>query len=213
MALFSIDLGALFDLIKKLLGPFGKVLDAGKQLYDHVVGILDAAEKLKDSIIGEITAWKTFKQDIRLRQRVVNLESAIEKTRDLIEGIPEAWRSIQDLVKQFKKQVSSENPVEDTEAIVEDIESGGIKDVLAKFPRLAKVFEKLLGVLAILLQAAEAIANGIDDVQQIVDEFKRLRLEVERLDTIFLQQANKRKTLRLADGSKIKIRVGNLHPA
>jgi hypothetical protein len=208
---FQFDLSGIFDAIKRFLGPFGKLIDQVKQLYDHVVGILDAAEKLKDSIVGEVVGWKNFKQDIRLKQRVVNIESAVQKTRDLIEGIPAAWRSIQDLIKQFKSQLQSENPVEDAEAAVEDVESSGFKALLEKFPQLAKILEKALGVGAILLQAAEAIANGIDDVQQIVDELKRLRLEIERLDTIFLQQANKRKRLKLEDGSTIRIRLGKLH--
>jgi regulator of replication initiation timing len=208
---FQLDFSAIFETIKRFLGPFGKLLDQIKQLYDHVVGILDAAEKLKDSIIGEVVGWKNFKQDIRLKQRVVNLESAVQKTRDLIEGIPAAWRSIQDLVKQFRTQIEGGNPVEDAEAAVEDVESSGFKALLEKFPQLAKILEKALGVGAILLQAAEAIANGIDDVQTIVDELKRLRLEIERLDTVFLQQANKRKRLKLADGSTIRIRLGKLH--
>jgi len=210
---FQLDFAGIFDAIKRFLGPFGKLLDQVKQLYDHIVGILDAAEKLKESILSEVTAWRNFKQDIRLRQRVVQVESAIQKTRDLIEGIPAAWRSIQDLIKQFKTQLQADNPVEDAAAEVEDVESSGLKSLLEKFPKLARILEKALGVGAILLQAAEAIANGIADVQQIVDELKALRLEVERLDTIFLQQANKRKRLKLADGKMIRIRLGKLHPS
>ena len=95
---------------------------------------------------------------------------------------------------------------------MEDVESsGGISALLRKFPALAKGLEKLLGVLGLIVQALDAIATTIDDLQQIVDELKALRLEFEKLDTIFLSQSNKRKTLRLADGSSIRVRVGKLH--
>ncbi len=213
MALLDLfNLSAIFDAVKRFLGPFGKLIDKLKESYDHVVGILDAAEKLKDSIIGEVTGWKTFKNDIRFAQRVVQLESAVQKTRDLIEGIPAAWRSIVDLVKQFKQTITQEtNPVEEAEAAVEDVETGGIKTILQKFPKLAKGLEKALGVLAVVIQTLETLRSMIDDVQSVVDELRRLRLEIERLDTIFLQQSNKRKTVRLQNGKVIRIRLGKLH--
>jgi hypothetical protein len=207
-----IDFTKLFQLIRGLLGPFGKLFDSLKKSFDHVIHIMAAADKLATSIREEIDGWKNFKQDIRLKQRVIQLESAIQKTRDLIEGIPEAWHKVLDLIKQIKAQVAAgESPVEDAEAIAEDLESGGIKNLLAKFPKLARGLEKLLGVLAIIIQALEAISEAIDDVQTIVDELKRIRLEIEKLDTIFLSQSNRRKTIRLADGSTMKIRVGSLH--
>jgi hypothetical protein len=59
----------------------------------------------------------------------------------------------------------------------------------------------------------EQIADVIDDLQTVVDELKRIRLEIEKLDTIFLQQGNKRKTLQLLNGKSIRIRVGRLHSA
>jgi methyl-accepting chemotaxis protein len=212
MALLSVDFGALFQLIRRFLGPFGKVLDKVKETYDHLVNILNDADHLADSIRGEITAWKTFKQDIRIRQRVVQIERAIEKTRSLIQGIPEAWRSILEIIKQVRANIGGgADAATEAEAAVEEVEAGGVKGILERFPALARGLERLLGVLAILIQALESISKVIQDVQQIVDEIKAIRLEIERLDTIFLQQSNKRKTVRLADGRTLKIRVGKLH--
>jgi hypothetical protein len=212
MALFGLDFSAIFDAIKSWLGPFGKLIDSLKQSYDKLIHIFDAAQKLTDTIVGEVDAWKNFKSDIRFAQRVIQIERAVQKTKDLIEGIPESWRSIVDIVKTFKAQFAEGNPVEDTEAIVEDLESSsGIKSLLTKFPQLAKGLEKLLGVLALVIQALEAIAKTIDDLQTIVDELKAIRLEIEKLDTIFLSQSNKRKTLRLTNGKTIRIRLGKLH--
>lgn len=211
MALFGFDFGSLYTAVKGFLGPLGKLWDKLTETWNHLTNIYASATKLKDSIVGEIDGWRNFKQDIRIKQRVVQLESAISKTRALIEGIPAAWRSIVDIIKQFKSQISEGNPIEDAEVASEEIEAGGIKALLTKFPALARGLEKALGFLAIVVQALEAIANTIDDVQTIVDELKALRLEIEKLDTIFLSQGNKRKTLRLADGGTIKIRVGHLH--
>jgi methyl-accepting chemotaxis protein len=212
MALFSIDFGQLFNLIRRFLGPFGKLIDKVKETYDHLVNILNDAQELADSVVVEITAWKTFKQDIRIRQRVVQLERAIEKTRALIEGIPEAWRSILDVVKRVRANIGGgADAATEAEAVVEDVEEGGVSGLLKRFPSLAKGLEKLLGVLALIIQALESISGVIQDIQQIVDEIKAIRLEIERLDTIFLPQNNKRKTVRLSDGSTMKIRVGSLH--
>jgi len=212
MALFSVDFTGLFNLVKRFLGPFGKVLDKVKEAYDHLVNILSDADHLAESIKGEITAWKTFKEDIRIRQRVVQLERAVDKTRELIAGIPEAWRSILDIIKNVRSNIGGgADAATEAEAAVEEVEAGGVKGILERFPALAKGMERLLGVLAILIQALESISNVIRDVQQIVDEIKAIRLEIERLDTIFLQQSNRRKTVRLENGRVMKIRIGNLH--
>jgi hypothetical protein len=212
-SLFGFDLSGIVDTFRSFLGPLAKLFDSLKQGYDHLTTIFSAAETLRDSVLAEIEGWKNFKQDLRFAQRVVNLESAVQKTRDLIQGIPDSWNAIKDLISEFKKQLSGgeTNPVEDAEAAAEDLESGGIKAFLQRFPKLAKAFEKVLGVVALVVQALEAIRNSIDDLQTIVDELKRLRLEVEKLDTIFLSQSNKRKTVKLADGSTMRLRLGKLH--
>jgi hypothetical protein len=211
-SLFGFDITGLLSSIKSFFGPLGKLFDKLKETYDHLVGVFDAAQKLTTSVTSEIDAWRNFKQDIRIRQRVVNIETAIQKTRDLIEGIPAAWRAIVDVVKQVKSQIGgAESPVEDAQAAAEDIDAGGIKSLLEKFPKLARGLEKLLGVLAIIVTALETISNVIADIQTVVDEITRLRLEIEKLDTIFLSQSNRRKTVRLEDGRTIKIRVGKLH--
>jgi methyl-accepting chemotaxis protein len=217
MALFSIDFSGIFDAIKRFLGPIGKLLDEIQKGYDKTVHIFDAADKLRESVVTELTAWKNFKQDIRFSQRVVNLETAIQKTRDLIEGIPASWHAILDIIKQVRENFRSATgtggaaAAEEAVADVEEVEAGGITKLLAKFPRLARGLERTLGAVALIVQGLEQVVTVIDDLQTIVDEIRRIRLEFEKLDTIFLQQDNKRRTLRLSNGKKIRIRVGKLH--
>lgn len=212
MALFGIDFSSLFNKVITWLGPVGKLITQIGETFTHVKNVLASADKLTQSVIDEINGWRNFKQDIRISQRVIQIERAVEKTRALIEGIPETWKSAVDVIKQIKGQIGgAESPVEDAEAAVEDLESGGVKNILEKFPQLAKGLEKLLGFVAIIITALETITKVIDDLQQIVDELKGLRLEVEKLDSIFLSQSNPRKILKLANGKTIKIRVGKLH--
>jgi len=207
------DFSAIFNAVKGFLGPFGKLIEQLKTTFTHLTNIFSDGEKLVDSVVAEVDAWRNFKQDIRFSQRVIQIERAIKKTRDLIEGVPASWRAIVDIFKQFKSQLSGEgNPAEDAEAAVEEVEtSGGVSALLKNFPALGRALEKVLGVLALVVQALEAISNTIADLQTIVDELKALRLEIEKLDTIFLSQSNKRKTLKLENGKTVKIRVGKLH--
>jgi hypothetical protein len=211
---------ALLDLIEPLLtrirqslGPLGKLWDKTVEAYNHVVGVIGKTDQLAETIKSEIEAWKNFKQDIRLKQRVVNLEIAIEKTTQLIQGIPDSWHAILDLVKNIKGKIAGvpEPVAGEVEAIESEFETGGVANLLKRFPALAKFFTKALGFVTILVDALESIADAIDDLQTIVDETQRIRLEIEKLDTIFLQQNNKRKTLKLASGKTIRIRVGSLH--
>lgn len=212
MGLFSFDFSSLWKRVLTFLGPVGKLITKVGETFTKLTHVFELADHLKDTVLGEIDAWRNFKQDIRISQRVIQIERAIEKTRDLIEGIPEAWRSVIDIIKTAKAQIGgAESPVEEAEAAAEDLESGGVKAVLEKFPKLAQGLEKLLGVLAIVLQALDSVVNVIGDLQQIVDELKAARLEIEKLDTIFLSQSNKRKLVKLADGTTMKIRIGNLH--
>ena len=211
MALFDF-LSPLLDRIKKALGPLGKLWDKVVEAWNHITNIIADSQRLMDTITGEINAWKNFKEDIRFSSRVINLEKAITKTEELFQGIPDSWHAIQDLVKELKNKLNVTEPkpseVEELEA---EFEEGGISNLLKRFPALAKFFEKALGFVTLVVDALESIANAIGDLQIIADEAKRIRLEIEKLDTIFLQQNNQRKTLKLSDGKTIRIRVGSLH--
>jgi prophage DNA circulation protein len=212
VALFDF-LKPLLDRIKSALGPLGKLWDKVVEAWNHITGIIGAVEHLTDTVKSEIDAWKNFKEDIRIRQRVINLEKAIEKTTELIQGIPDSYHAILDLVKEIKGKIGGvpEPVAGEVEELEAGFEEGGITNLLKRFPALAKFFEKALGFVSLLVDALESIANAIADLQTIVDETKRIRLEIEQLDTIFLQQHNKRKNLKLADGRTIRIRVGSLH--
>ena len=213
--LFGFDFSGILSSIRTFVGPIGQLFDKIKEGASHVANLRISIDKLRQSILDEIAGWKSFKQDIRVKQRVVNLETAFTKTKDLIEGIPASWNAIKDIFAQIREKFSETTGTSDAAAeataAAEDIEQGGVKTLLTKFPKLAKALERIVIVVGLIADALKFVSDIVDDVQTIVDEIKRLRLEVEKLDTIFLPQSNKRKTLKLADGSTIRIRTGKLH--
>jgi hypothetical protein len=202
----------LLDAIKRLLGPFGKLLDIIGKFWTNLTTLGERTSKLFQSILAEITAWRNFKEDISFRTRVINVKRAIEKSQEFIDQLKLAWGAIKDLVQNLKgKFQTAGDPVGDAKAAVDDIESSGFKGILEKFPKLAKGLEKVLGFVALLADALESISSGIDDLQAILDTITAIREEVETGSTVFLGQTNARRTVKLADGGTIKIRVGNLH--
>jgi len=182
-----------FLTILKDLGSVAKnvftVFTKAKDIFKNVQHLFDSGK-------AEVDGWKNFKQDIRLKSRVVNLESAIQKTRDLIQGIPDSWHAVLDVISEIKSAFAKDVAGEEVAALLA-VETAGLSEVVA--------------VLTVIFQVLSFVEGIIADLQTIVDEIRRLRLEIEKLDTIFLSQSNKRKLLKLADGSTIKIRVGQLH--
>ena len=69
----------------------------------------------------------------------------------------------------------------------------------------------VVNALVIIVEVLDTVRNIIDAFQTVIDEITRLREFIETGDTIFLQQRNKRKLIRLESGKTIKIRVGKLH--
>ncbi len=192
----KVEKAATFENFRQFWDDLVKLFEKVKNLYNHFVGVFDAANHLFDSVRGEIDAWKNFKEDIRIRQRVVQIERAILKTRELILGIPASWRAALDLIAQARKAIQKDIIAEEVAAATA-IETAGLSEIAV--------------AIGIVYQVVSFVADVVQDLQTIIDELKRLRLEIERLDTIFLQQDNKRKTLRLENGQRIRIRVGRLH--
>jgi hypothetical protein len=198
MAGFLSKLTGTFSIagLKKIFADLVTVVHDFTTVFTKITSVIGDVTHLIQSVKDEIAGFKNFRQDLRLKSRVVNLESAIQKTKDLILGIPASWRAIVDLISQIKSAIARDVAAEEGAGILA-VETAGLSEVV-------------VGV-AIIYQVASFVESVISDFQTIVDEITRLRKEIEKLDTIFLSQSNKRKNLRLADGSSIRIRVGNLH--
>jgi hypothetical protein len=212
--IFQGIVNSILSELKTILGPFGKMFDLLSHFWERSKDFLTKGNKLFQSVLDEIKAWKHFKESISYRTQVINIPKAVEKTQELLQQIFAAWRAIIDLFKELKGKITEgggSDPTEEAKAAVEDIEQSGFKSILKQFPKLARGLEKVLGFVALAADALGSIIQAIDDLQAIVDATKAIREEVETGGTIFLQQKNKRKTVKLETGKSIRIRIGRLH--
>jgi len=199
MASFLSKLASSFSLegLRKIASDVVTVIKDFTNTFKKITGVVDSVFHLIQSVKDEIAGFKNFKQDLRFKSRVVNLEQAITKTRDLILGIPATWHAVLDLFSKIKSAIAKDVAAEEGAAILA-VETAGLSEVVVG--------------LSVIYQVADFVETVISDFQTIVDEISRFRKEIEKLDTIFLSQSNKRKTLKLDDGSSIRVRVGKLHP-
>jgi predicted Zn-dependent protease with MMP-like domain len=177
------------------------------RLKDNTIGLLDASTHLVISVETEYEAIKNFKSRPEWKNRVISVPKAIENITALAQVPSQVATAIKDLIQQVRSKVS-------TEAFnVDELE--GIEDLRGLFTRLggrlAQGFEKILGIVAIIVDALVTCRATIDDLQSIVDAIKTVRQDLENLDGFFLTQKNPRKLLRTQDGETFNIRVGSLH--
>jgi len=192
----SLGIDQFFNFLLQKFPILKKLLDLAQKIIKHFTGVTDAAIKLFDSFQAEVAAFKNFREDFRLKNRVVNVERAITKIHDLIQGLFDAWRAIVSLFKNLTLKVEAGGAAEVAEAAT------GIGLPIA-----------VVNAIVVIVEILDTVANIIDSAQTVLDEITRLREFIETGDTIFLQQRNKRKVIKLDDGSTIKIRLGKLHPS
>jgi hypothetical protein len=190
----SLGIEDLFNFLLKKFPALKKLLDLGQKLIEHFTGVFNAGVHLFQSFESEVQAFKNFREDFRLKSRVVNVERAITKIRDLVVGLIDAWKSIVSLFKGLSFKLETGGAAEIAEAAT------GIGLPIA-----------VVNALIIIVEVLDTVRNIIDAFQTVVDEITRLREFIETGDTIFLQQRNKRKVIRLENGKSIKIRLGKLH--
>ena len=205
-------LAPLFEKVKKIFEPFGKAFNLVGRFWTQLTTIVSRAQSLVELVISEVSEWRNFRENIAFRTKLVSLPAAVDHVQDFIAEVRAAWSAVVELVQQLKgKFETTGNPTEEAEEAIADIQNSGFKTIIEKFPKLFKGLEKLLGALAILLDAFEAISVGIDDLTTIVNALRDLRVDVESGGPLFLQQSNRRKSIRLKEGGSIRVRIGNLH--
>jgi hypothetical protein len=214
VALLDSLIQPILDRLGQVFAPFKKLFDFVFHFWTSVTDLFKKTKTLVDSIIAEVDAWRNFKEEASFKNRLVSIPKAYDQTKQFILQIPAAWRAIVDLFNELKgKFETTGNPTEEAENALKDIESSGFRSILKQFPKFAKGFEKVLGFVAIIVDALESIAKGVDDLQAIVDTVRGIREEIESQQTIFLQQKNTRKTIKTKGGKNLKLRIGHLHSA
>jgi hypothetical protein len=209
------------QLLSEKLGPITSqlqpVLKVLTDLKGSTVGLFDKVTKLATTVRTEYEAIRNFKEDLHWRGRVVNAPQVVKKVKRLTEIPSEVALKIKDLITRIEEQSpGGKSPAELADEAAADLEGiESFRGFLTKWvPKLAKGAERLLGVLAILVDVLVAWNAAIDDLQTIADDVKEVRLDIEKLDLIFLPQNNPRRWVTLEDGRRMRIRVGgHTHPS
>jgi prophage DNA circulation protein len=202
----------IIQKIKDALGPFGKMFDLLGRFWNNIKNLNTNVSTLVSTIVGEISAWRNFKESLAYKNKVINLRAARDSVGDFIDQIKSSWLTVKSLIEDIKgKFETTGNPTEEAEQAIKDIEESGFREILAKFPKLIKGAEKVLGFVAIVADALESIIDAVADLQEIAETCREIREQIQFGKAFFLQQGNSRRTVTLDDGTKMKIRVGNLH--
>ena len=201
----------IIDRVKQAFAPFGKLVAFVTRFKDSIFSLGGKIRHLIDLTVSEVNEWRNFRQNIAFRTKVISLPVAIDHIGEFWQMIVAAWQSVLELVKELRgKFETTGNPTQDAEEAIADIQNSSFKGIVEKFPRLLKGLEKVLGFVAIVLDALESIITAVDDLTTIVEALKAIREDVETGGPLFLSQSNKRRTIH-SDEGPLKIRVGSLH--
>lgn len=197
----------IIELLSPLLGPLRPLFTLFIRFRDNTIGILGAAQTLVSDVKTEYDQIKNFELRPAWKNRIISVPVAIQNIKDLAQVPSICADAFRDLVNQLRTKLQPASfELDDLEGI-EDL-----RGILGKLGgRLAAGFEKLLGAVALIIDALVTIRATITDLQTIVDQIRTVREDLENLDGVFLQQKNPRRIEHLSDGGSIKIRVGNLH--
>ena len=211
-------LEAVKNFFKPVIGPIQKLWKLIKDFFTALIDLVPETIALVRLIISEVQAWKNFRENINFKTGVINLQSAKERIFQLIDEITQGWKSLVDLFTSgFKLPVRSVNEAVDalTEVVTAFEDFFGKTGLEVALRRLGGTLEKAGGkvfeVLALIQAVAEEALKVVRELHDIVQATKDIRETFETGEGLFLSQKNPRRKVALADGSSIRIRVGNLH--
>jgi len=208
------ELAKLFSPVLKPLSRLWKIL---KGFFTAIIDAVPETIHLVKSVIQEVNEWKNFKQGISFTSGVINLQSARAGIENLITEIVAAWAGIKDIfaegasgsVQPFKAAGEAASELAD---LFDSLEKFGLKEFLSKVgPKLEKAGGKVFEILAILQAIAEKVVQMVHDLQSVVDAVRDIRKAFQTGEGLFLKQSNKRKSIALAGGGNMRIRIGSLH--
>jgi hypothetical protein len=197
-------------LLKPILGPIRAVVTIFTRFRTVLPDTVNAGTHLVQSAYDAYNGFTTFSFKASPRTRVIQSVRAYEELRNLIVNIPtDVLTHLRDLFATLKSRVAVPEAFSP-----EDIE--GLEDLTTLIkklgPKLEKAFGKILGVLALVLDAFTAIQTTIDDLQHIVDDIDNARRILEDLKGFYLPQRNKREKIKLEDGSTYYRRIRGSGP-
>jgi len=117
------------------------------------------------------------------KNRVISVPIAIENITNVWDIVHDFITRVEDVCRIIRERVHG----------APEIEPENIPQ-LAELPsKLGRVGEKILAIAALVIDSLQAIEDFIGDLQSIVDDIHQLRIDLENLDGVFLQQNNPRR--------------------
>jgi len=193
------------ELLRPILGPIRAVVDIFTRVRTILPDTVADATALVDSAIHEYRAFTSFDFRTSPRTRVIQSIRAVQELSDLITKVPQdVLAKVKDLISIVRSRFGTADVFETSD--IEGLED--LRGLISKLgPKLARAFEKVLGVLALVLDTIGAVRNTIADLQGIVDDIKHVRESLTHLKGFFLPQDNKRERVYLEDGTMIYRRI------
>ena len=212
----------IFELVKRLLAPVitpvQKLWGILKDFFTALIDVIPETVSLVKLVISEVIAWRNFREQINFKTGVVSLQSVRDHILDLIDEITGAWRAVVDLFTSgftlpLKSVTEAAEAAEEVVTAFEDFFGKfGLREFLEKLvPKLKKAGGKVFEILALIEAVAEEVLKVVRELNTIVTAVKDVRETFETGEGLFLSQKNPRRIVTLADGTKMKLRVGNLH--
>lgn len=213
-------LSAIKKLFEPVITPLVKLWNILKGFFAAIIDLIPETIQLVKDVIFEVNAWRQFRQNISFKSGVINLQSVRDAIEDLVQEFIDAWHALVGLFTDgFKLPLKSVSEAADAaEEVVVAFEDFfgkvGLREAIQKLSTsLEKAGGKALEILAIIQAVAEAALRVVRQLQTIVNAARDARELFQTGKGLFLQQNNRRRVLKLDDGTSIKIRLGNLHPA
>jgi hypothetical protein len=203
------------DLKSIIVGPVSRLITSIRQTIDTATHIFDVVKETVDDAIAIYEEVKNFELKPHWKIRALSAPEAIDHIKELAQAPTKIFIAVKDLVGRIRDSFRAfKTPLAEAEAAA--VEAGALEGNIFKlFPRLAslvgRAITRILGFAALIVQLVIDVDNAVADIHTIVRGLRGIITSLNHLDVVFLQQNNKRRIVRLEDGSTMKIRLGKLH--
>ncbi len=211
---------AFLDLLPGLksavVGPIRTVILQLRTAIDTLTHVFETGQAIVDDTVGIIHEIQTFDVNPHWKVRVLSAPDAIQNVKDLFEVPGKIFIAVKDVWARIRSKVITPSQAAADEAVASIEEAGAVEGFFLRvFPRLAraigKAIAKVLAIVGLVVEALIDVSNVLADIRTLVGQFRVALESLNKMDAVFLRQNKKRQTLRLEDGSTIRIRVPRRH--
>lgn len=211
---------ALLDLLpgikSAVVGPIRTVILQLRTAIDTLTHVFETVQGIIDDTVGIYHELQHFELKPHWQTRALSVPDAIQNIKDLSEVPGKIFIAAKDLWTRLKSKVAQPSAQAADEAVASIEEAGSVEGFLLRvFPRLAKLIgraiAKILAIVGFVVEALIDVSNGLADIRALVGQFRVALESLNHLDAVFLRQNKKRQTLRLEDGSTIRVRIPRRH--